>query len=457
MIPIDKEAYQLMYDGAIALAQVEQTGVRIDVPYLEKTIGKVGRRISSETGKLKQTSEWKVWEKKYGREANLGSRPQLGQILFKELGHTSGNKTKTGWFSTAADDLEKLNIPFVKRLIEVEKLKKLQSTYLRGILHETVDGILHPFYNLHTTRTYRSSSDSPNFQNLPIRDNKHAKLLRRAFIPRKGRVLVEVDYERVEVNVSACYHYDPTMIEYINDPSKDMHRDVAMECFKLRSDEMTSGVRKLAKNQCTFPEFYGSYYINVARGLWEGIDSFNAKRADGVGIREHLVEHGIDRLGACNPKQPAVTGTFEAHIQAIEKHFWESRFPVYAQWKRDWFAEYQRKGWMLSHTGFVYQGVLKRNEAVNYPIQGSAFHCLLWSLIRVVRWLRKHKMKSRVIGQIHDSLLLDVVKEELDDVLAMVKRITLDDLRKAWKWICVPLGIDIEGSDVNWFEKSEIL
>ncbi len=457
MIPVDREAYQLMQDGALALAQVEETGVRIDVPYLKKTIVKVTRRIDSQTEKLEQSDVFKEWKKKYGRKANLGSRPQLGQILFEELGYENVGKTTTGRYSTAADNLEKLDIPFVKQLIAVEKLKKLRSTYLLGVLRETVDGILHPFYNLHLARTYRSSSDSPNFQNLPIRDPQLAKLLRRAFIPRKGRILVEVDYERVEVNVGACYHLDPTMLNYISDPSTDMHRDACMECFKLTQEQVSKGARSLTKNQFTFPEFYGSYYPNVARGLWDGIDSFSATRADGMGLKECLAEQGITRLGACNPKQPAENGTFERHIQEVERCFWDVQFAVYAQWKKDEFAEYQRKGWMKSLTGFVYQGIYKRNKVANYKIQGSAFHCLLWSLIRVVRWLRKSKMKTRVIGQIHDSLLLDVVKDELDDVLAGVRRITLDELRKAWRWIVVPLGIDIEGSDRNWFEKKELL
>ena len=444
MIPVDREAYQLMHDGAIALAQVEATGVQIDVPYLERTIAKVGRRIDSETEKLKQTDEWKVWEKKYGREANLGSRPQLGQVLFKELGHTSRNKTKTGRFSTTADDLEKLDILFVRRLIEVEKLKKLQSTYLQGILRETVDGILHAFYNLHLARTYRSSSDSPNFQNLPIRDGKIAKLLRRAFIPRKGRVLVEVDYGGHEFKIAACFWKDPAMVDYASDPKKDIHRDMAMECYKLPVEQVTKKSRFHAKNSCVFPQLYGDYYVNCAKNLWNAIDEVKLKTADGMGMKEHLSLYGVGDARA-----------FELHIKHVEEQF-NRWFPVFAKEKYEWWDRYCCNGYFRTMTGFVVQGVYTRNQVFNFPVQGPAFHCLLWSLIRVVRWLRKHKMKSRVIGQIHDSLLLDVVKGELDDVLAAVKRITLEDLRKAWKWIIVPLGIDIEGSDVNWFEKGSL-
>jgi len=464
MIPVDPEAYQLMHQGAIALAEVEATGMRIDVPYLKRTIDKVGKRIDQQTEKLKQDEVWQVWEKKFGREANLGSRPQLGQILFGELEYKSKSKTPTGRFSTDADTLEKLDIPFVKKLLGVEDLKHLRNTYLRGILREVVDGLLHPSFNLHLVQTYRSSCNNPNFQNIPIRDPRIGKLIRRAFIPREGRMLVEIDYSQIEVRCAACYHFDPTMIEYINDPAKDMHRDAAAECFLLEQNDVTKATRNLAKNQFTFPEFYGSYFVDVAKGLWEGIDSFSATRKDGVGLREHLAEHGIEKLGAADGlvgykasgRIRTSEGGFMEHIRKIEKHFWEVRFPVYDQWKRDWWEEYLRKGWSKTLTGFLLQGVYRRNQVINQPVQGVAFHCLLWSLIRMVDWLRESGLKSRVTGQIHDSLVLDVVKSELEDVVAGARCIMVEELRRAWPWIIVPLEIEVEGSEVNWWEKKEL-
>ena len=107
-------------------------------------------------------------------------------------------------------------------------------------------------------------------------------------------------------------------------------------------------------------------------------------------------------------------------------------------------------------TGFVVQGVMRKNEIINYPIQGSAFHCLLWSLIRLRRQLRKHKMRSMVVGEIYDSMLLDVYKPELDVVMAMAKEIMVDKLREAWKWIITPLSVEAEVSETNWHEKEEV-
>jgi DNA polymerase I-like protein with 3'-5' exonuclease and polymerase domains len=107
-------------------------------------------------------------------------------------------------------------------------------------------------------------------------------------------------------------------------------------------------------------------------------------------------------------------------------------------------------------TGFRCAGVFKKNEAVNYPIQGAAFHCLLWALIELNDWLRARGMQSLIVGQIHDSMILDCTVSELYDVLARVQKIITKYLPRAWDWICVPLTVEIEGSEKNWFEKKPL-
>ena len=112
---------------------------------------------------------------------------------------------------------------------------------------------------------------------------------------------------------------------------------------------------------------------------------------------------------------------------------------------------------MLTLTGFICQGYMKRNEIVNYPVQGVAFHCLLWSLIRLQKELKKRKMKTLIIGQIHDSMLNDVPDEELDEFLPLAQYIMVDELLKAWKWINVPIEIEAEVTPIegNWYQKRE--
>ena len=360
MKPASPEAMKLMFDGAKALAAVEAAGIRVDVDYLDRTIDRVGRWIDEFSASLKGGDEWRTWQRVYRGKANLGSRPQLGRVLFKEMGY-EGKKTDKGNWITSASALERLDIQFVKDLLRIEKLKKLQGTYLKGIRREVVDGRIHPFYNLHLVTTYRSSSDSPNFQNVPVRDREIGKLVRRAFVPSRGNVLVEIDYGSIEVRVAACYHRDPTMLEYI-ESGYDMHRDMAAECYRLREDQVTKDVRYCAKNKFVFPQFYGSYHVDCARDLRGAIRQMKLGTEDGTSLEEHLEAEGIWKRK-----------DFENHIKHVEDRFWNERFPVYARWKDDWLKQYYERGWFRTKTGFVCQGIYKRNEAINYPIQGSAY------------------------------------------------------------------------------------
>jgi DNA polymerase I len=115
-----------------------------------------------------------------------------------------------------------------------------------------------------------------------------------------------------------------------------------------------------------------------------------------------------------------------------------------------------KRGGFKTLTGFWIEGVMGRNDVINYPVQGSAFHCLLWSLIRLQRELRWGKMRALIVGQIHDSIVADVPADELDDFLPLAKRIMTEEIRKHWKWIIVPLDIEAEVSESNWFEKKAV-
>jgi DNA polymerase I - 3'-5' exonuclease and polymerase domains len=299
--------------------------------------------------------------------------------------------TAKGKPSVDEKTLGSIDIPFVKEYLKYKKLQKVLGTYLKGIHREVVDGYLHPFFNLHTTVTFRSSSDSPNFQNIPIRDKGVGEMIRTAIIPRNGRCLVELDYGGIEVKIAACYHKDPTMMEYLNDKTKDMHRDMAMECFKLKIDEVNKDIRYCGKNLFVFPQFYGDWWLSCSRNLWEAVGKFKLKTTSGTPLLEHLKKVGITRLGKQDPSKSTVPGTFEHHIKNVENNFWGKRFPVYAQWKKNWFNKYLERGWLKTKTGFICQGVVERNGIINYPIQGSAFHCLLWALINITKGNRKKR------------------------------------------------------------------
>ena len=234
--------------------------------------------------------------------------------------------------------------------------------------------------------------------------SKKLSRIRRCFVPRKGNRLVEVDYSAIEVRIASCYNLDPNLIQYVEDTDRDMHRDSAADLLKCDPQQVSKKLRYYAKNQFVFPQFYGSYYAECAANLWESFQGCG-EEIDGDPVLKWLEQRGIHSRGDCDPERDPVSGTFESHVRAVERHFWQNRFPVYSRWKDRWYASYQEKGYVDTLTGFRIQGELGRNDVINYPIQGSAFHCLLWSLIRLQKELRRRKMESRIVGQIHDSIV----------------------------------------------------
>jgi len=452
-----QEGYQLLHDGLIELSKVEANGIRVDVPRLAKTKETLKVMMRQLKIEIEADDVWKVWRKRYGEKANLTSRDQLGTVLHKELGYEITNQTETGRPATDEEALQKIDHPFVGKLIRFLKYDKTLGTFLKGIEKEVIAERLHPVFNLHVARTYRSSSDSPNFQNFPVRDKEISEIIRSVFIASKGHVLVENDFKGAEVVVSACYHKDPNFISYITTAGKDMHKDMAAQIYMLKPEQVDKETRYGAKNRFVFPQFYGDFYVACARNLWEWIQKGKLKGPDGKSLYKHLQKHGIDELGDCNPEEDPRDGTFEKHLKEVEDDFWNRRFMAYGKWRKDWYRRYLDKGYFDLLTGFRVHGSFNRNSAVNYPVQGSAFHCLLWALIRVNKLLVKHQMKSMVVGQIHDSLIGDVAVDELKDYLEIVEKVVTVDLPKAYKWLIVPLEIEYEIAPVNgnWFQKKE--
>lgn len=269
---------------------------------------------------------------------------------------------------------------------------------------------------------------------------------------------MEVDYSGVEVRVAACYHKDPRMIQYIVDPSSDMHRDMAAQIFMLETDKVEKAVRHSSKNQFVFPQFYGDYYLNSAKAMWGSITKFNLENGDGVRLDKHLKKKGISDRGACNSKEKPIKGTFEYHMREVENDFWGNRFGVYGDWKKDWWSRYQRTGGFKTLTGFRIDGVMGKNDVINYPVQGSAFHCLLWSLCQMSKEIRRRKMNTYLCGQIHDSIVADVPIEEAEDFLHLVKYVMTERIKKWATWLNVPLDVEAEVVPVGktWYDKKEV-
>jgi DNA polymerase-1 len=445
-IPFKKIGYDLLHQGILTFSEIERNGIRIDVDYLEEKEEELEELVTDLIEDLKTTKLGAVWYATYRGGWNWDSSDQLKYVLFEKLGIESIKQTKKGGKAVDAEVLLELKdtLEGVEELLDLRKWSKALNTYIRPILRNTIKGYLYCSFNLHTVRTYRSSSSDPNFQNIPIRDPEIGKLIRRAFLPRKGRRIVEVDFSGLEVRIAACYHKDKRMMEYIRDQSKDMHRDMACECFILPIKEVTKLIRYVAKNRFVFPAFYGSYFAQIAPDMWKAIVELNLVTESGIPLKEHLVSKGIKTYQQ-----------FEDHIKKVEDRFWGSRFKEYAQWKEDWYSRYLNCGYFDLKTGFRISGEIKRNDVINYPVQGSAFHCLLWSVIQLHKYLEDKS--SMIIGQIHDSIVLDVDPDELQDLLDHMDYLMCRKLQNEWTWINVPLETEVEVTEIDesWDTKKE--
>lgn len=475
---VTDEALRLLHEGSECLSRIEAAGVRVNVDYLESTITKTQEAIKELENRMRADEVYKVWRKAFGDRTKLGGREQLATVLFDKMKYQPKEFTATGRAKADKDALDDIDLPFVRDFCQVENLKKTMGTYLFGIKREMLKHgkyhwYVHPIYNLHTTSTYRSSCDNPNFQNVPKRNPEMAKKIRPCYMPHPGHHMVEFDFSQLEVRVSVGYNLDQVLMKYVTDPTTDMHRDVAMQLFKIdpkeyakHKDYFKKTVRDSAKNQFVFPEFYGSVFFNCAANIWKMMLRRDYRFGEkGRPMVEHLRDCGITGLGEKvshwegdqKGRIQTTAGTFIDHCRKVEEDFWQKRFRTYTLWKQRWFEKYQRDGGFSMFTGFAVNTVLSRNDVINYPIQGSAFHCLLWCLIMIDKWLRRYKMRSRIIGEIHDSMILSVHPAELQDVLNFCYKTMTKDLLKHWRWINVPLEAeaDVGPVDGHWLETKE--
>jgi DNA polymerase I len=455
MRPATPEAYRLLHEGALALADVERNGIKIDTDYLDRAIAKAEKQIAELQVELEQDKVARLWRKTYGDRTNFDSGKQLADILFNKLGLECKHWTGKQEPKTDEASLEDVDLPFVKKHFKQKKIKKARGTFLEGIRREVCDGRGHVNFNLHLVRSFRSSSDTFNYQNLPIRDEGQADLIRRCFIAKDGYHLAENDFGAIEVRGIACYTQDPVLIDYV--VNKDMHADQAMKIYELKREQVSKAIRHAAKNKFVFPTFYGSYYKDTARDLWETIDQLKIKLNDETPLRKHLRNKGWRKMGDCDHDADTKMGTFEWHVKRVEQQFWE-QYHVSKEWREGWWADYLKRGYIQTLTGFVLSEPYKRNQIINLPVQGSMFHCLLQVLIWMNRWLRKKKMKSQIVGQIHDSIVSEVHPREKDDYFHQIKYFVETKLPKHWKWIIVPLLIEAEICPLggNWHDKKGV-
>jgi DNA polymerase I-like protein with 3'-5' exonuclease and polymerase domains len=241
-------------------------------------------------------------------------------------------------------------------------------------------------------------------------------------------------------------------MDYASDPTKDIHRDVAAKLFCCKTEQVSKELRYLGKNGFVFPRLYGSWYCNIASQIWQELKD---KTIEDKSIFEWLNDAGISELGPCDPdNQPPSQGTFEYKVKEVQDWF-DNKFYEFATKKEDRYQKYLKRGWFKHPTGFVQSGLYTKKDTMNHPIQGPAFHCLLWTAIRVLKKIKKRKMKSKPVAEIHDELLADCPLTEVQDYLNLVKN-TIADLPNHWKWIKVPLAMEAKWSTESWAQMKVI-
>lgn len=388
------------------LFDMEQNGIRVEADALKQ----YGDQLAGKIAEL----EKEIYEEA-GETFNINSPKQLGVVLFENMKLPGGRKTKTG-YSTAADVLEKLapEHPVVAKILEYRQYTKLKSTYADGLANYIQDdGRIHGKFNQTITATGRISSTEPNLQNIPVR-MELGRLIRKVFIPEEGYRFVDADYSQIELRVLAHCSGDEHLIQAYKEQS-DIHRITASQVFHIPFDEVTPQQRRNAKA--------------VNFGIVYGISSFGLSQDLSI-TRKEAAKY-IDDYFATYPG----IKTFLDHAVTHAK---EKSYVVTLFGRRRPVPE-------LSSSNFMQRSFGER-VAMNSPIQGAAADIIKIAMIRVNQRLKDQKMKSRLVLQVHDELLIEAYEPELDEVQNILK----EEMEHAAE-LKVPLEIDMHTGD-NWYE-----
>ena len=420
----------LFHQGTLAFVDIERRGMRVDEEVLLRNIDTMNKKIDALEFAISECDEVKKWDKPTTFDYN---GDDLKVLLYDVLKYEVHKKTPTGLPSTDKEALERIIAQqgsiFLQMLLKLKHMKKIKDTYLEGIKRGMIDGRIHPNLNLHTVSTFRGSCSNPvNLQNVPKRSKIAKQMIRSTFVADEGMSIEELDGRSMEVNIGSCYHKDKNMIQYLTSTASNMHTDVAYMTFLRDASTLLPKERNDTKQYMVFAEFYGDYYIQVAKNLWEHM---------GKESKEHLKSKGY-----------ATLEEYTRLIKTVEDDFWNVRFKEYGKWRKDNIRDYNKRGYIDMYTGFRTATVMTKNQANNIAIQGSAFHCLLYLLIYIHGELKRKNMESFVIMHIHDSILINRHPGE-EDLVHKIVQDGLYKLKEDWKWIIVPLILDYEQTPVN--------
>jgi len=360
------------------LADIEMEGVRIDTEFL----GNMSKELETDMRIVQD----RIFELA-GVEFNIGSPKQLGEILFEKLKlDPKAKKTKTGQYMTGEEILSKLESEheIAKKILDFRELQKLKSTYVDALpqLVSPTTGRIHTSFNQAVAVTGRLSSTNPNLQNIPIRTPR-GREIRKAFIPRNEEFLIlSADYSQIELRIMAAFAQDESMIEAFNQ-GRDIHATTAAKVFNVSLDEVTSDMRRKAKT--------------VNFGIIYGVSAFGLSQQ--IAISRTEAKEIIDSYWR---EFPAIKQYMDsAIIKARDTGYCETILG-----RRRYLRD-------INAQNMVERGFAERN-AINAPIQGSAADMIKVAMIKVNDFIKKEKLRSRMILTVHDELVFDAHRDELD-------------------------------------------
>ena len=343
-----------------------------------------------------------------GHEFNINSPKQLGEILFGEMQLPGGKKTKTG-YSTSASVLEKLepDYPFVSKILEYRQLAKLKSTYADGLaVYIGEDNRIHGKFNQTITATGRISSTEPNLQNIPVR-MPLGREIRKVFIPKEGCVFIDADYSQIELRILAHMSDDKNLIDAYNH-SKDIHAATASLVFHVPLEEVTKEQRSNAKA--------------VNFGIVYGISSFGLSNDLSISRKDYFISY------------PGIKNYLDNSVKEAK----EKGYSVTMFGRRRPIPELTSGNFMQRQFG--------ERVAMNSPIQGSAADIMKIAMINVAKELKEKDLKSKIVLQVHDELLIEAYENEVEQVKDILKR----NMEQA-AHLNVPLDVDVQVGN-NWDE-----
>ena len=388
------------------LADMEITGIKVNKDYLIE----FGNKIDDEIKNIEE----KVY-KLAGVEFNISSPKQLGEVLFEKMNIPYPKKIKNGSYSTSVDILEKLEdyeiIPLIE---EYRTLTKLSGTYITGLMdYIEEDGKIHTCFNQCLTRTGRLSSSNPNLQNIPIR-YEYGKLIRKAFVPEDNSILLSSDYSQIELRVFASLSNASNMIEAFKN-GLDIHAKTASDIFKVPIEKVTKDERRKAK-VVNFGILYGMSSFGLSEDL-----HMNFKEA------EDFLNTYLDNYPTIKEFMDNVVE--EAHTNGYVKTIMGRKRII---------DELNNKNYMIRQSG--------ERMAKNTPVQGSAADILKKAMIEIFDEFNKRKLKSKMLIQVHDELVFNILKDEEKEAT----KIIVDIMENTYK-LKVPLVVDVN-KGMDWYE-----